>query len=110
MKDKLLHSHSSELSIPEAARPLDPMLTRIKLIGEYFSGAMKSTAPGTKQSKYGFLVGKLLDEAIDEMSEAPPEALHFYMQRIEALMYWGVYGEEGEHFPSDFVMPKELEA
>lgn len=76
-------------------------------MGLYFTGAMGTDKTG-KASKYGFLVGKLLDEAVEEMAEAPPAALHFYMKRIDALMHWVVTGETNEGFPPDFNAPKEL--
>lgn len=93
---------------PEAAE-VDPILARVRLVGSYFTGAMATDKSG-KSSKYGFLVGKLLDEAVEEMSEAPAAALQFYMGRIDALMHWVVTGEQGEYFPSDFKAPEALTA
>jgi hypothetical protein len=63
-----------------------------------------------KQRRIQFLLRKLVDEALEEMGEVPPEMIEFYFQRAAHMMYWGATGQVIENLPlpNNFKPPAEL--
>src|SRR5579863_3464615 len=94
------------LSTLVADKPL--VLRRMELMVEHMT---KSIDDGTKKGKRtAYLVKKLIQEASEEIADAPPEMISFYIERSAALMYWAATGERilNMPLPKDFDPPAEL--
>lgn len=61
---------------------------------------LKDVNDGTKKGKRtAFLLNKLVNEAYEELVDAPPEMIEFYIRRTAALMYWAATGERIVNIP-----------
>lgn len=74
---------------------------------------LKDVDNGTKKGKRtAYMLGKLMDEAQEELVDAPPEMIEFYLKRTSAMMFWAATGERIVNIPlpSDFKPAPELDA
>lgn len=108
--DPILGEHQTLTPLSTLVPDKPDVLLRMEAMMEYFT---KSIDDGTKKGRRtSFLIKKLIQEASEEIADAPPEMISFYIERSAALMYWAATGERIVNIPlpDDFRVPPELEA
>lgn len=71
---------------------------------------MNGSEVNGRQDKLRKMLSAIAREAIEEMGEAPEEAIAFYFARAANLTYWSATGERIQNlpWPHDFEVPAEL--
>jgi hypothetical protein len=89
-----------------------PTAQRIRLVTEFFISQMNSSDVNGRQDKLRRMLTAIAREAIDEMGDAPEEAIAFYFCRAANLTYWSATGEKIQNlpWPHEFDPPAELSA
>jgi hypothetical protein len=85
-----------------------PVVKRIELVQNYFLGQMDDGSSKTK--KFRRMLAMIAQEGMEELRDAPEEAIEFYFKRAAGLIYWSATGIKIENipWPKDFVAPPEL--
>lgn len=86
------------------------VIKRIELVMNYFLAQMDD---GTgKSKKYRRMLAMISQEGMEEMKDAPPEAIEYYFKRAAGLIYWSATGEKiiNIPWPDDFKTPPELDS
>jgi hypothetical protein len=88
----------------------DPaVVQRINHVMEYFLSQMGGEG---KAGQFKRMLAMISRDAMEEMKDAPPEAIEFYFRRAAGLIYWSACGERilNIPWPKDFAPPSELDA
>lgn len=93
---EILQAKSRELSQPQdSTTPIlaerAPVLTRLEAAMNFMVKDIMSSDKTSKKAK--FMIGKIWEEALSELEEAPPEIIEESFRRTTALMYWVSTGE-----------------
>lgn len=84
------------------------VIKRIELVMNYFLAQMDDGTGRAK--KYRRMLAMISQEGMEEMKDAPPEAIEYYFKRAAGLIYWSATGEKINNilWPDDFKTPAEL--
>jgi hypothetical protein len=99
-------SETDQDSASTTLAPVDPpIIQRIRTVSAYFTQSLQKNRG--QSGKVGFMVNKLISDALDEAGEVPPEILEFYMGQATAVLYWAASGETivNMPLPDDFDVP-----
>ena len=98
----IIQAKSTELSTqPESTTPVldekPPVLERLEYV---FSFMLKDVLESPRTSKRAkFMMRKIVEEAMLELQEAPPEMIEENFARSTALMHWVSTGEVIQNIP-----------
>lgn len=95
-------SKSSTLALADP-----PVIVRTRAVMDYFVNSVQNRSDDAKSSKVMFILRKIVEDALEEASEVPPEIMELNMRQAAAILYYAATGEaaEGAPLPSDFNLP-----
>jgi hypothetical protein len=84
------------------------VVKRIELVQNYFLRQMDDGS--SKAKKFRRMLAMIAQEGMEELRDAPPEAIEFYFMRAAGLIYWSATGIKIQNipWPKDFEVPREL--
>jgi len=85
------------------------IVKRIELVQNYFLRQMDDGS--SKARKFRRMLAMIAQEGMEELRDAPPEAIEFYFMRAAGLIYWSATGIKIQNipWPKDFESPEELD-
>jgi hypothetical protein len=77
-------------------------------VQNYFLGQMDDGS--AKARRFRRMLAMIAQEGMEELRDAPPEAIEFYFKRAAGIIYWSATGEKiiNIPWPKDFDPPNEL--
>lgn len=84
-----------------------PVFLRSRLTMKYFIDSMMQSGVTGSKSKVAFMMKRLVEEALDEAQEVPPEILELYMAQAAAVLHWAATGETILNMPLPADFPTE---
>lgn len=80
-----------------------PVIERLRTGSGYFLNSIQRDG-NSERKKIAFIMRRLMDEAIEDAAEVPPEIFEFYLSQATAVLHWIATGQTilNMPLPEDF--------